>query len=309
MFGWRGYTWARDEIARLDPRVDYDRISRLVAEARFGWPPIAAAFYTSTFVRQAAVPSIARVLYRGGGGPSGRADGVRKRNDDTLVIFGEIFSSGAASGRGRETIARLQEIHGHFTITQDDYRYTLCTIIDEPERSAEVIGYRSMSWAEDEARFRFWIAVGQEMGITELPEDYADALAYSRAYEAEHWAPTRAGRAVADAVIGDYVARYLPSPLRPLGIRGFHALLGPELRRAHGYPDPHPVLSAVVIGGLRTYLRARRLLPDPPLRSITAAFGQEYANASGCPHLADVGYRPIVPRAAEAAASSEVSQR
>ena len=131
----RGYWWARDEIARLDPTVDYDRIAQLSAEARFGWPPLAAAFYTVTFVRQAAVPSIAKILHRGGGGPT-IVDG-RKRNDDTLVIFGELFANGAASARGGATIDRLQEIHGLFPITQDDYRYTLCSIIDEPVRSAD----------------------------------------------------------------------------------------------------------------------------------------------------------------------------
>jgi hypothetical protein len=295
MFGRRSYTWARDEIASLDPTTDYDRITHLVSEARFGWPPIAAAFYTITFARQVGVPSIAKILYRGGGGAA--VGDVRKRNDDTLVIFGEIFTNGASAERGIATIERLQEIHGLFPITQDDYRYTLCSIIDEPERSAEVIGVRMMSWAEDEARFRFWISVGERMGITDLPATYQEALAYAAEFERTHWAPTKAGAAVATAVIEDYVARYLPRPLRPLGVRGFHALLGPELCRIHGYPEPNPILRRAVIGGLATYLRARRLLPDPPVRPVVQSFGQAYG---ACPHLADVGYQPPAKRAAGA---------
>lgn len=284
----RSYAWARDEIARLDPTRDYDRIAQLSAEARFGWPPLAAAFYTVTFVRQAAVPSIAKILYRGGGGPTITAG--RKRNDDTLVIFGELFANGAASARGGEAIERLEEIHGLFPITQDDYRYTLCTIIDEPVRSAAVIGYDAQTWAEHAARFRFWQAVGHRMGIVDVPESYETALAYAADYEREHWSTTKAGIAIADAVISDYVSRYVPRPMRPLATRGFHALLGPQLRAVHEFPDPHPLLERTVTGGLRTYLRLRRLLPDPPLRPVTESFGQEYGG--GCPHLADVGYKP-----------------
>lgn len=296
MFGRRSYTWARDEIARLDPAVDYDRISHLNAEARFGWPPLAAAFYTVTFVRQAGVPSIAKTLYRGGGGPTMTAG--RKRNDDTLVLFGELFANGAASARGGETIDRLQEIHGHFAITQDDYRYTLCSIIDEPARSAERLGYDAQTPVEHEARFRFWQAVGERMGITDIPPTYEAALAYARGYEVDHWAPTPAGIAVANAVIDDYVQRYAPRPLWPLATRAFKALLGPELRRAHDFPDPNRALELVVVGGLAWYLRIARFLPDPPLRPVTESFGQQYGGA--CPHLADVGYKPRAAAASSA---------
>lgn len=287
----RSYWWARDEIARLDPTVDFERIAHLNAEVRFGWPPIAAAFYTVTFVRQAAVPSIARILHRGGGGPTITAG--RKRNDDTLVLFGELFAHGPRSARGEETVDRIQAIHGPFPITQDDYRYTLCSIIDEPARSAALLGYDAQTWSEHEARFRFWRAVGERMRITDLPDSYEEAIACAAAYERETWAKTAAGVAIADAVIADYVERYLPRPLRSLGVRGFHALLGPELRRAHGYAEPGRVTQALVVGGLRTYLRVRRVLPDPPLRPVTASFGQEYGvQGGGCPHLADVGYGP-----------------
>lgn len=302
----RSLRWARDEIARLDPTVDFERITHLNAEVRFGWPPIAAAFYTVTFVRQSAVPSIARVLYRGGGGPTITAS--RKRNDDTLVLFGELFAHGPTSERGQATADRIQEIHGPFAITQDDYRYTLCSIIDESERSAKLIGYHAQTWSEDEARFRFWHAVGERMGITDLPDSYAAALAYAAEYERTHWAVTKDGRAIADAVIDDYVQRYLPRPLWRFGHSGFLALLGPELRRAHGYPEPSRLTKAIVLGGLRTYLRARRVLPDPPVRPVTVSFGQEYgAVAGGCPHLADVGYAS--PRKSPPAAAKEVPAR
>lgn len=298
MFGRRNSTWARDELAQLDPTTDYDRIARLVAEVRYGMPPIMAAFYTVTFVRQVAVPSIAHILHRGGSAPAITA--VRKRNDDTLVFFGELFINGAASQRGSATVERIQEIHALFPITQDDYRYTLCTIIDQPHRSAQVLGYQALSPAEQEGWYRFWRSVGERMGITEIPPSRAAAISYAQEYERAHWAATKSGRAVADSVIADYVERYVPRPLRPFGVRAFHALLDEPTRRAHGYPEPNALLERVVLGGLRTYLRARRILPDPAPRSVTASFGQEYGGA--CPHLADVGYKPKGSRATPAPA-------
>lgn len=286
MLGLRSYTWARDEIARLDPTVDYNRIAHLYAEVRFGWPPLSAAFYTATFVRQAAVPSIACTLHRGGGGAS--LTGARKRNDDTLVFFGELFAHGASSERGSEVVERMQQIHGHFSISDEDYRYTLCSIIDEPERAAEVVGYSSVSWAEYEAWFRFWRELGEQMGLDGLPNSYREARAMAHDYERDRWAPTTAGRAVADAVIGDYVARYVPRPLHRIATQGVHALLGSQVCEVHGYAPPPRLVAALVLGGLGLYLRARRLLPDPPLRPVTQSFGGAYG---ACPHLADVGYR------------------
>ncbi len=300
MFGRRSATWARDEIAQLDPTTEYDRIAKLVAEVRYGLPPILGAFYTISFVRQVAVPSIGRILYRGGGAPA--ITDVRKRNDDTLVFFGELFAHGAASARGGATIDRMQEIHGLFPITQDDYRYVLCTIMDQPICTAEVLGYQALSWAEREGWFRFWQAIGERMGITDIPPTLDAAVALSRAYEAEHWAPTTGGRAVADSVIEDYVARYLPRPLVPFGVRAFHALLGADNRRAHGIPDPHPLLERAVRAGLRTFLRVRRVLPDPQPRSAADTFGQAYGGA--CPHLADVGYKPKAQQAGATSADS-----
>ncbi len=57
------------------------------------------------------------------------------------------------------------------------------------------------------------------------------------------------------------------------------------------------MVRGVVLGGLRWYLRARRLLPDPGVRPVTKSFGSAYG---ACPHLAEVGYYP--PPARDAAA-------
>ncbi len=285
----RRYLWAREEIARLDPVRDYERLARLAFEVRFGLPIVAAAFYTVSFARQVAVPSIATILYRGGGSPA--MNDVRKRNDDTLVFFGEFFEHGPSSDEGEAFIARLNEIHGQFPIKAQDYSYTLDTIIAEGERTSRLVGVEPLNFSEKLATFEFWRAVGERMGIEDLPSSYEDAFERAQAYEREHWAPTKAGAAVARSVMEDYVARWLPRRFVPVGFRAICVLLGPELRAIHGFPEPGPVMERLVVAGLATYLRLQRLLPDPPLRPIRESFGGAYG---GCPVPAELGYRGAV---------------
>lgn len=282
----RGWAWARREIAQLDPARDDERIVQLMNEVRFGWPPIAAAFYTVAFARQVAVPSIAYVLHRGGRSPVFATP--RKRNDDTLVFFAEFFRHGHSTQRGQAAVDRMQEIHGHFPITNADSLYTLCTIITEGPRAGALIGSQPLSWVEQQANAHFWAAIGERMGLEGIPRSYDEAYAYALAYEREQWGHTPQGAAVARAVIEDYVARWVPRRLRPRAFTAFTALLGPELRALHRYPDPPRWLERAVLGALRGYLALLPLLPDRRARPLTEAFGTYGA----CPHLADVGYRP-----------------
>lgn len=282
----RGWMWARREIAALDPSRDDERIVQLMNEVRFGWPPLAAAFYTVAFARQVAVPSIARTLHRGGRSPVFTQP--RKRNDDTLVFFAEYFRHGHSSERGRAAVDRMQEIHGHFRIENDDYLYTLTTIITEGARAGALIGLQPMTWAEREANARFWARIGEHMHLDGVPGSYDEAHTFVTNYERDQWGHTAAGEAVATAVIDDYLARWVPPRLHALAFRAFTVILGPELRAVHHYPDPPAWLERTVLLALRTYLRALRVLPDRRARPLTEAFGEYGA----CPHLADVGYEP-----------------
>ena len=58
-------------------------------EVRYGTPLFTHSIFSVAFARQAAVPSIAKVLYRGGKG--GIITNTRKRNNDTLIFFGEFY--------------------------------------------------------------------------------------------------------------------------------------------------------------------------------------------------------------------------
>src|SRR5947209_9083942 len=76
-------------IRRID-RLDPDRYDEQIVDLTTNWlyanPVLFTLTYTQLFVRHAAVPSIARVLYRGGEGEA--VTDPRRRNDETLRLFG-----------------------------------------------------------------------------------------------------------------------------------------------------------------------------------------------------------------------------
>ncbi|WP_051471924.1 oxygenase MpaB family protein [Patulibacter minatonensis] len=279
--------WARDEIAALDPVVDNERITHLSAEVRFGDPALAAALYTVAFARQMAVPSIAAVVHRGGRSPI--MVRTRKRNDDTLVFFGEFMRHGHSSPEGRAAIERLNEIHAQFPIRNDQSLYTLASLTFEAIRIPALLGADPLTQAEKDANFWFWRGVGARMHLTDMPESLDAFWSWMQVYEREHWAWSAGGAAVARAMIDDYAARWFPPELQRVGRELTLALMEDELLDVLHLKRPKARTRAVTAAIARTYFAARQVLPDPAERGWTGSFGGEYG---GCPHMADVGYRP-----------------
>ncbi len=264
-------------------------------EVRFGWPPIAAAFYTVAFARQVAVPSIAYILHRGGRSPVFTQS--RKRNDDTLVFFAEFFHHGHSSARGREAVDRMQEIHGHFPITQEDSLYTLSTIITEGPRAGALVGtQRSAGWS-----VRPMPPSGAASAPTWDCPDCRGRMPTPSTTRSPTSASTGATRRRAGRRPGRdrglHRAVGARAPAQP-GVYGLlRAAWSGAARRAQ-FPEPSPLQERLVLGALRGYLRFVDLLPDRRARTLTRAFG-DYGM---CPHLPDVGYHP--PQASAVAADS-----
>ena len=284
-----GRRWARTEMAGLDAETDAERITHLSAEVRYGDPAVAAALYTVAFCRQMAVPSIAEVVHRGGRGPIMRD--TRKRNDDTLTFFGEFMRDGHSSERGKAAIARLNEIHAPFPITNDQSLYTLASLALEADRIPALLGIDLMTDKEKQANFRFWTGVGTAMGITDIPDSYDELLAWTLAYEKAEFAHTQGGSAVARAMIDDFGSRWLPRRLQFLARSFVLAMCDDELLDTHRIRRPARSTRLAASIGLRAYALGRRILPDHTDRSWSDHFGKEYG---GCPHASDLGYKPRV---------------
>ena len=153
-------------IQSLDPEVDFDEILRLTARFEFPWDYVQGTGIA--FMRDYGVPSIAELLDR----TREFADHGVKRYDDTILIGDEATLDGIDSPRSHAALRRLNRIHGHYDISNDDFAYVLATTIVGPVRWIEAYGWRRLDPHELVAITRVTTRFGELMGIKGLPTTY-----------------------------------------------------------------------------------------------------------------------------------------
>ena len=211
------------------------------------------------------MPSISALLHRTGEFER-RA---QKRYVDTDIIVSEMMEHGYDSERGRAALARMNAIHGRFKIANEDFLYVLSTFVFEPIRFNARFGWRRMTDTEKHALFHFWRALGERMGIEDIPADYTTFQRFSADYEARRYRFTEANRAVGAATV-ELFAGWFPRPFHPLVRQAIHALMDAPTRRAFGFPDANPVISALVTAAMKARAVGLRVLPRrrrPSLRT------------------------------------------
>ncbi len=113
----------------------------------------------------------------------------RKRYDDTGLMVAELLRHGLDSPAGAAVITRMNRIHGHYAISNDDFLYVLSTFVAEPTRWLNRYGWRPLTPEEQEHLFRFWCGVGDRMGIADLPDSLEALLALNERVERDAFAP------------------------------------------------------------------------------------------------------------------------
>jgi hypothetical protein len=264
-------------IRALDPERDADRILGITARLEFPWDYSQGTGIA--FMRDYGVPSIAELLHRTG---EFEHHGV-KRYDDTILIGQEATVDGIDSERGHAAVRRLNRIHGHYDIPNDELAYVLATTIVGPVRWISAYGWRPLDPHELVAIAKVTTRFGELMGIKGLPTTYDGYLALLVDHERQHFAHTPASTRLAEASIR--IAREVaPPPLRPLLRRVTIAMMDEPLREALGLPRQPRWFVRAVHGGLR--LRGRLLRFAPPRR--TAYVHRPTTYPSGY-RLADLG--------------------
>ena len=211
------------------------------------------------FMRDYGIPSIAALLDR----TREFEDHGVKRYDDTVLIGDEATLDGIDSPRSHAALRRLNRIHGHYDIPNDEYAYVLATTIVGPVRWIEAYGWRPLDPHELVAIARVTTRFGELMGITGLPTTYDGYLALLVDFERRHFAHTPASTRLAEASIR--IAREVaPPPLRPLLRRVTIAVMDEPLREALGLPRQPRVVRP---RGARRPAAAR---PAAPVRAAAA---------------------------------------
>ena len=128
-----------DRIRTLDPERDHQGIVHLCACYEFPFDMVRSL--EVALFRTYCAPRISALLDRTG---EFRLR-AQKRYDDTDLIVGALMAHGYDSPLGRAALRRMNQIHGRFTIANEDYLYVLSTFIFEPARWIDRFGWRPLS--------------------------------------------------------------------------------------------------------------------------------------------------------------------
>jgi hypothetical protein len=267
--------WARKQIAQLDAERDAHQIAHLAFEVRYGTPLFTHSIFSVAFARQAAVPSIARVLYRNGKG--GIITNTKKRNNDTLLFFGEFYKHGD-KGEGLKAIELLNFIHSHFKITNEENLYTLATIVCEPRRMGVFLANRDLfSKKEFRAVYNFWTRLCELMNITDIPKGEEEMYLWYENFEKQHYAYSDEGRKIAEALASEFADRWYPKAMHYQGTQYYYSLFDDHLLQTLRIPKPHFTYRY----GVKIYMWFQlrilfQLLPDPSDRNVIDYYTGDY---------------------------------
>ncbi|WP_165839350.1 oxygenase MpaB family protein [Klenkia marina] len=240
-------------ITAMDPVRDHLAVHRLTATHEFPWDMNQALSFA--LFRTYAVPSIGELLARTGE----FTERVQKRYDDTGLILDAVLEHGPDSATGKAAIRRMNQMHRSYEISDDDMRYVLCTFVITPIRWMDAYAWRPMSGVEKIASAEYYKALGTRMGIKGIPDTWQEFARVHDAYEADHFAFSEGGRAVADATLA-LLGTFPPHDKLPAAVvrQTSFALMDDALLAAFRYPQPNPVLAATTRAGLRARGRALR---------------------------------------------------
>ena len=238
------------------------------------------------------VPSIAALLERSGE----FSQRPRKRYDDTGLMVAELLRLGPDSPAGLAVLTRMNRIHGHYAIANDDFLYVLSTFVAEPIRWLERYGWRPLTASEQQATYRFWRRVGQRMGIRAIPASLEELLRFNRAFEATRFRCTAANRSIAETTLAMLLSDW-PAPLRPAIRSLLQALPETSVNASLGWPEAAGGLQQALRLALR--LRSRvangwmRLLPPRGTRFYSQRPTPSYGSRFQLQHL---GPPPLLER-------------
>lgn len=242
------------KIEHLDAVADHQEIVRLTTA--YEYPFLMRKALEFALFRTYAVPSIGALLDHT---QHFHKEG-QKRYDDTSLLIAEWIENGYDSEKGRAAIKRMNQLHHHWPITNDDYLYVLSVFIYVPRDWYAMYGTRNLSGKEMLAMYTFWYEVGKLMGLKNTPESDAAFEQFFRDYEHQNFAYTDANRRVADSTINIFLNWYPPF-MRPMVRRAIYALMDDPLREAFHYPAPSPLFKSTLNGTLRLVANIIRLFP------------------------------------------------
>src|SRR5690606_6234468 len=194
----------------------------------------------------------------------------QKRYDDTDLILSEILENGINSERGKATIERLNFIHSHFNISNEDYLFVLSTFVFEPKRWIDKYGWRKLSEKELIAGYKIWQEIGKAMHIENIPEKSETLFEFYEDYQKRNFVLAPENKKVGNATIQLLLGWYLPKPLFSLAKPFVLSIMDEKLIKAMGYKNPPAWVRFLANSFFKMRIVLLRMLPkrtQPLLRT------------------------------------------
>jgi hypothetical protein len=244
-----------NEIKKLDPVKDHQRIAFLTTNCEFPWDTTRSL--ELALFRTFAIAKGTRVL----AGTGEFTQRPQKRYDDTVLILAEILDNGYESERGRAALRRMNQLHSQFNIPNDEFLYVLSTFVLEPIRWNARFGWRPLLEQEKLAAYYYWREVGRRMNIKDIPPDYESLERYNVKYEETHFRFAEPNLRLAQATRDLFLGWFLPKSLWRLGEPFIYAIMDDRLLAAVGFPNPVPWIRKFAEAALKMRARLLRFLP------------------------------------------------
>jgi hypothetical protein len=244
-----------DEIRKLDPEKDHQRIAYLLSAFEFPWDYTRSLEFA--LYRTYAVPKSSALLQH-----TGELEyRTQKRYDDTVLILAEILEYGYDSERGIKALRRMNQQHGTYPISNDEFLYVLTTFVFEPIRWMERFAWRPMIEQEKLALFYYWHEMGKRMNIKNIPDTFEALERFNIDYEAQNFKFAESNRRVGRGTVNLMLGWFLPPALYWLGEPFVFAMMDDRLIEAFGFPKQPTILRKLVAFALKMRGRIIRLLP------------------------------------------------
>ncbi|KAF8980705.1 hypothetical protein BGZ46_003837 [Entomortierella lignicola] len=209
--------------------------------------------------------------------------------------------------RAKAAIDRINFIHSHYKIPQEEYMYNLSLLTLEARRWIDRYEWRTLTELEKNAMLAVFTDLGRKIGIENIPETLDDFEEWMVNYELQNMKYAPINSTMADSVVG-VPQSMVSSPEAKARIKKFIvAILEPRVRAAVGYDEPTKTQVFVsesilwVRGCIVKYLMMPRTIPN----LVTAMRATKFEDvnpedektenkemAGGCPFTGGMRYVP-----------------
>ncbi|CAE6466359.1 unnamed protein product [Rhizoctonia solani] len=223
---------------------------------QYDFPTVCEKAVELALFKTYGIESISKLLLKTG--QLSKESNASRRYVDTAILIQtwvHVPITGPGSGleelpkgadpRGAIAVARTNWLHSKYTISNDEYLYTLSLFILEPAKWVEKYEWRSFTPLERQAYFVFWSEIGRRMNIQNIPETLEDLVEWCEEYERANMLPSHTSKTVAELTTS-LLLYHVPSFAKTFGKQAVAALCPERLNKAIMVSEPPTWVTTVV---------------------------------------------------------------